>query len=137
METISPETESKWRRFILATILFLVYELVVIVFFGEYFFTGVASEAGVWMMVAAAATGYLLLGLLSGSWLSIFVIGIPLVFVLALDPPVHPDAWGSERLPLTGVWFMLSVIFLPAWGLGTLIASLVPENSVPDMDPKD
>ena len=123
---IEPDQSAHWHRFLSTTIGFLVFESVLIGVFGEQFFTGVNSEFGVWLWVALAASGYLLLGALSGSWLSIGVIWMPILIALAIDMPVPEDAWGSERLPLYGMWFYMSVfIFLPAWFAGGLAGSIV------------
>ena len=123
MSEIESDQTARWNRFLAATIGFLVFESFLIGVFGEYYFTGVSSELGVWLMVALAASGYLMFGAVSGSWLSVGVIWIPILIALALDMPVPQDAWGSERLPLYGMWIYMSIIFLPAWFIGVVIGT--------------
>lgn len=106
------------RRLVLTGFLFLVFEGVLIAVFGDYFYTGVSSELGVMLMLALASIGYLLLGFFSRSWLSLLVAALPVLFALALDPPVPEEAWGSERPSLHLAWIWYSIVFLPAWGLG-------------------
>lgn len=117
--------DDRWHRFLLATVPFIAFETFLIAVFGKYFFTGVSSELGVWLMFALAAVGYFGLGLFSGSWLSLLVIWVPLVIVIAIDPAIPAHAWGgSERLPLYGMWFYASVFFLPAWLIGALLSGV-------------
>lgn len=114
-----------WSRFLLASVLFLAYETILIAGFGRYFYTGVSSELGAMLMVAAAALGYLLYGALSGSVASLVVIPLPVFIALGVDMPIPDEAWGGERPPLYIAWIYMSMIYLPAWLLGQLGAFTV------------
>lgn len=113
--------ERRWNRLLLVCLLFLLYEGALIIALGDYFYTGVSSELGARMMIAAAALGYLLLGALAGSPLSALALPLPVLVAFTADPPIPPDAWGGEPLPLYVIWALLSIFFLPAWFLGFVI----------------
>lgn len=112
----------RWRRLLFACLAFLVYESVLILAFGDYFYTGVSSETGARLMLAAATAGYLALGALSGSFVSVLAVPLPIAIAFAAggDPPA--DAWGGEPMVLYVGWAFWSVFFLPAWILGAVSA---------------
>ena len=104
---------------------FLVYEAILIVGFGDYFYGGVSSELGRWAMIAAAAFGYFLLGALSRSPGSILAGVLPVLVAWVVDNPVPSEAWGDENLPLYQMWILLIYIFVPAWLIGLFGSRLV------------
>ena len=119
----SAERSQKWL--ILVSGGFLIYESVLIVGFGDYFYGGVSSELGRWAMIGAAAFGYFLLGALSRSPGSILACVLPVLVAWVVDSPVPPDAWGDENLPLYQMWILLIYIFVPAWLIGLFGSRLV------------
>lgn len=112
-------------RFLVVSGLFLAYESALIVGFGDYFYSGVVSEAGRSAMVVAAALGYFFLGALGGSRASLPVAILPVLVAWALDNPVPVDASPGDNLPLYQKWILLIYILLPAWLLGLLGSRLV------------
>lgn len=118
-----------WGRFLVASGIFLVYESVLIIVFGDYFYPGVISETGVWLMVAAAALGYLVYGATAGAPVSVFfALAIPALVAWNVDAPVPSAAWGGENLPLYMKWILLTFVFLPAWTLGYLGSMLAEDK---------
>ena len=116
-----------WKRFAIVCALFVAYESVLIIFFGDYFYNGVISELGVWAMVGVAALGYVMLGTNAGAPFSVFVTPLPVLVAWLVDSPIPPEAWGGENLPLYQKWILYSFIFLPAWVFGFL-ASLFADD---------
>lgn len=108
----------KWARFALATLAFLAFEAFLLAVFGDYFFEGVSSDTGLWMMIALAACGYLAYGYLAGSGLSALFVLVPIIVAIALGSDIPVDADGREPLTLGARWMLFSVIFIPAYVIG-------------------
>lgn len=113
-----------WNGFLIVCGLFLIYESVLIVVFGDYFYNGVSSELGRWGMIALAALGYVLLGAMAGPPASFFATLLPILVAWILDPTIPSEAWGGENLPLYQVWIVSSFVYVPAWVLGFLTSLL-------------
>lgn len=120
---ISEQADSpiKSRRFLITAIGFLVYESILIGVFGDYFFAESHSAFVAWTMIGLAAAGYFVLGALSGSWLSVLLIAIPMVIAAIIDVKA-PGSSGGETLDLDQQWVLLTILFLPAWALGSCVA---------------
>jgi hypothetical protein len=116
-----------WKRFWIVCGLFLLYESVLILVFGDYFFPGVISELGVWAMIGVAALGYVLLGANAGAPASVFVTPLPVLVAWVADSPIPAEAWGAENFELYQKWIISSFIYIPAWVLGFL-ASLMADD---------
>lgn len=119
---MSHDADRSWNRFLAVSLAFLAFESLLILVFGDYFYPGVSSELGAWVMVGVAALGYLALGALSGSPASLLVFFFPVLVALSADPPVPSDAWGGEFSPFYVRWTFMSIVFLPAWALGVTLA---------------
>lgn len=118
-----------WNRFLVASGIFLVYESVFIIVLGDYFYPGVISELGVWLVVAAAALGYLVYGATAGAPVSVFfALLIPVLVAWNVDAPIPSEAWGGENFPLYMKWILFSVFFLPAWTLGFLASLMIRDR---------
>ncbi|MBK8294456.1 MAG: hypothetical protein IPK93_06660 [Solirubrobacterales bacterium] len=102
------------------SIAFLVFEAMAILTIGEYLENGNGSEVIFLLLLAVAAAGYFGLGALSGSWLSLFVIAVPVLLAGPLDLYYVDDGRG-EIWPLQAIWFILSAFFLIPWGVGRLL----------------
>ena len=126
-ETAGERGPHDWKRFAIVCGLFLAYESVLIIGFGDYYYPGVISEFGVWAMVGVAALGYVMLGTNAGAPASVFVTPLPILVAWLVDSPIPPEAWGGENLALYQKWILSSFIFLPAWVFGFL-ASLFADD---------
>lgn len=126
-ETAGKPAPRDWKRFAIVCALFVVYESVLIVVFGDYFYNGVSSEFGGWAMIGVAALGYVMLGANAGAPASVFVTPLPVLVAWLVDSPIPPEAWGGENLPLYQKWILSSFVFIPAWVLGFLL-SLVADD---------
>lgn len=113
----------RWHQFLIATAAFLVYETMVLIVFQEAFNQATfASAFGFWFLLAAAAAGYLLYGMFSGSVASVLILAIPIVIALAIDGTVADNDQTGEALPLFAVWIYYSIFFFPAWFLGLFVS---------------
>lgn len=117
-----------WKRFAIVCGLFVGYESMLIIVFGDYFYPGVISEFGVWAMIGVAALGYVMLGMNAGAPASVFVTPLPILVAWLVDGPIPPEAWGSENLPLYQKWILSTFIFLPAWVFGFLASLFVDDK---------
>lgn len=126
-EAASESDPRDWKRFAIVCALFVGYESVLIIVFGDFFYPGVISEFGVWAMIGVAALGYLMLGSNADAPVSVFVTPLPVLVAWLVDSPIPPEAWGSENLPLYQKWILSSFIFIPAWLFGFL-ASLFADD---------
>lgn len=117
-----------WKRFAIVCGLFVGYESMLIIAFGDYFYPGVISEFGVWAMIGVAALGYVMLGMNAGAPASVFVTPLPILVAWLVDSPIPPEAWGSENLPLYQKWILSTFIFLPAWVFGFLASLFVDDK---------
>jgi len=117
-----------WKRFAIVCGLFVAYESVLIIFFGDYFYNGVTSELGGWAMIGVAALGYVMLGANAGSPASVIVTPLPVLVAWLVDSPIPAEAWGGENLPLYQKWIISSFIFLPAWVFGFLSSLFVDDK---------
>ena len=117
--------ERNWNRFLIASGLFLAYESLLIIVFGDYYYPGVISEFGVWLMIAVAALGYVVYGAPVSVF---FALVIPVLVAWNVDPPIPAEAWGGENFTLYMKWIILTFIFLPAWTLGFLGSMLVDDK---------
>lgn len=117
------------RRLVLMGAAFLLYEIVLIVAFGDYFYADVASTIGAWGMVAVASAGYFALGYFSRSWYSVVLLIVMLLVavIIGRPGPIFATADGStvtvhENPDLSSMWLMYSLVFVPAWAVGILVA---------------
>jgi hypothetical protein len=127
--------EGRWRRFLLASFVFLAYEtLCLLVFRGDFGWVPEWGESGLgWLAIAILligppALGYLAYGAFAGSLLSGLVLLLPIFIALALDGTTPSNDETGEAWPLYATWFFYSIIFLPAWMLGAFAAALAAQD---------
>lgn len=111
-----------WNRPIRVGLVFLAFEAVILTILGGLFL-GELDSAVLFLAVAGAGgIGYLLLGLLTGTWVSIVFVLLPIVIAVPVGGTLADGSSASETA-LYVSWTYLSVYFFaPAWLLGLLIS---------------
>lgn len=125
-----------WLKFSVVAAVFLVLEGLLIASPPEP-----RGEILVWYLayLGIAAAGFLLLGLLCGTYWSLGVAVCPMIVVLLLDPGdrfAGFDSAEADSISAMAGWGMALVcVLLPAWALGTLITIRSRRNPGQFSDP--
>lgn len=111
-----------WHRFLRVGFAFLAFEAVILFLLGGPFFGDSDSTLLFLAIAGVGGIGYLLLGVWSGSWLSVVFVFLPIVVALAVGGTAVGGSSASET-PLYVSWTFLTIYFFsPAWLFGLLIS---------------
>ena len=114
-----------WHHFLKVGMAFLGLETVVLVLVGGPFFENSDSAIRFLAIAGVGGLGYLALGILAGSGLSIVFIAVPIVIAVAIGGTVADGSTASET-PLYVSWTFLTLYFFaPLWLFGLLISFLL------------
>ena len=108
------------RHFYGTGLIFLAFETVILFLAGGPF----GSDSAVLFLLIAAAggIGYLALGALAGSPLSLVFIAVPILIAVAVGGTASDGSTASE-VPLYVSWTSLTIYFFaPAWLVGLLVS---------------
>lgn len=124
---VAEPSEGFLTRLVLAGLVFLAFEAILIVLFGDYFYTDESSIPGAIGMVLVAAAGYFALGFFTRSWWSGALLLVMLLIAIAVEKPGPTVVMVEgatvavrESSDLACKWLTYSIAFVPAWLLGLL-----------------
>ncbi|MBK5232194.1 MAG: hypothetical protein JJE13_04330 [Thermoleophilia bacterium] len=127
-------TSSRARRLLLAGMGFVVFEALFIWLLGDKIYEFSYFSTPLWGLLALAGAGYFALGYFSRSWLSGLMLAAPLLVAVYFVNGVWTVEYENGVVIGTNanfaeIWLTLSFIFVPAWALGVLSASMRSRQS--------
>lgn len=115
-------TASGWNYFLRAGLAFLAFETVIIFLLGGPLLGDSDSTLLFFAIAGVGAIGYLMLGVLAGTWLSVLFLVLPIVIAVAVGGTMA-DGYSASETPLYVSWTFLTLYFFaPAWLFGLLIS---------------
>lgn len=117
-----PASTDAWNQFLRVGLVFLAFEALIIFILGGPILGDSDSTLMFLAIAGVGGIGYLLLGVWTGTWLSIIFVFLPIVIAVAVGGTL-PDGSSASETPLYVSWTFLSIYFFaPAWLFGLLIS---------------
>ena len=132
MESAGRDRDARRARLLGAGLAFLLYEAVLIALLNGDLFGQIGSDLlYLAIVVIGAGTGYLLLGTITGSWESAFLLVVPVFIAMAIGGTAETDSLITDGIPIYIAWALFSIFFVPAWLVGLLLSLLLrdPEET--------